>query len=106
MTFTAATGMASPPYRESGALTISNAITFSSSTPVDSTAGGVRTLQALDNVNDTTPTDAELVTAFGTVASLGRGFIGTIDDNDADAIGYIVWTSDASFYFIIGTKAT
>lgn len=69
--------------------------------------GGLNTKQAVTNVNDTTPTDAELQTAFGgTAASLGRGFIGTIDDNDGNAIGYIVWTSDASFYFVKGTKAT
>lgn len=65
----------------------------------------VRVPQATDNVHDTTPTAASLVTAFGAAASLGRGFIGTIDDNDGDAISYIVWTTDASFYFIIGTKA-
>lgn len=74
--------------------------------PVNATASGIRTIQVVDNVNDTTPTNAELDTAFGTPETLGRGFIGTIDDNDGDAIGYIVWTSDASFYFIIGTKAT
>lgn len=82
-----------------GGLTVTHAPDFSTA--------GLRTKQAVTNVNDTTPTDAELQTAFGgTAASLGRGFIGTIDDNDGNAIGYIVWTSDASFYFIIGTKAT
>jgi hypothetical protein len=69
--------------------------------------GAFVTKQAVNNVHDTAPSDAELQTAFGgTAASLGRGFVGTIDDNDGNAIGYIVWTSDASFYFVKGTKAT
>lgn len=78
----------------------------SGSAPVDMTNTGVRTKQSVANVNNTTPTNAELVSAFGAVATLGRGFIGTVDDADGDAIGYIVWTSDASYYWVIGTKAT
>jgi hypothetical protein len=66
---------------------------------------GVSTMQAVNNVHDTTPTNAELVSSFGTVASHGRGWIGTVDDADGDAISYIVWTSDASYYFVKGTKA-
>jgi hypothetical protein len=66
---------------------------------------GVNTVQAVTNVHDTTPTKAQLTTAFGDPTTLGRGFVGTIDDNDGDAISYIVWTSDANFYFVIGTKA-
>ena len=67
---------------------------------------GVRTKQAVTDVNDTTPTKAELTTAFGDPATIGRGFIGTIDDNDGDTNGYIVWASDANYYFLKGTKAT
>ena len=70
---------------------------------MDASTDGIRTIQSVNNVNDTTPTNAELDTAFGTAT--GRGFIGTIDDNDADAIGYIVWSTDASWFWIIGTKA-
>ncbi len=66
---------------------------------------GLKTKQAVNQVNDTTPTAAELVTSFGAAATLGRGFIGTVDDNDGDTNGYIVWVSDASFYFLKGTKA-
>lgn len=67
---------------------------------------GVRTKQSVSNVNDTTPTAAELTTAFGGAASTkGRGWIGTIDDADGDTNGYIVWASDASYYFLKGTKA-
>lgn len=73
---------------------------------VNANTAGVRTKQAVNNVHDTAPTIAELTISFGDPATLGRGFIGTIDDNDADAISYIVWVSDASFYFVKGTKAS
>jgi hypothetical protein len=67
---------------------------------------GVNTKQAVTNVNDTTPTKAELTTAFGDPTTIGRGFVGTVDDNDGDTNGYIVWASDANYYFLKGTKAT
>lgn len=79
------------------AQTITGQKTFSS---------GINTSQAVNNVNDTTPTAAELTTSFGAPAGLGRGFVGTVDDADGDTNGYLVWTSDASFYFLKGTKAT
>lgn len=81
----------------SGAQTISGQKTFSA---------GLNTKQAVTNVGDTTPTKAELTTAFGDPATLGRGFVGTVDDADGDTNGFIVWTSDANFYFLKGTKAT
>lgn len=67
--------------------------------------GIIRVPQAVNNVHNTTPTIAELTTSFGAPASMGRGFIGTVDDNDGDAISYIVWTTDAGYYYVIGTKA-
>jgi hypothetical protein len=73
---------------------------------LNANAAGLRTKQAVTNVDNTTPTAAELTTAFGAVSGLGRGFIGTVDDADGDTNGFIVWTSDASFYFLKGTKAT
>jgi hypothetical protein len=68
-------------------------------------SAGLRTLQAVNNVHDTTPTLAELTTSFGDPATLGRGFMGTVDDNDGDAISYFVWVTDASYYWVKGTKA-
>ena len=65
---------------------------------------GLSTLQSVANYSDP-PTDAELDAAFGTPATLGRGFMALLDDNDADTDGYIVWTSDASWYYIKATKA-
>lgn len=65
---------------------------------------GLITTQSVANYS-APPTDAELDAAFGTPATLGRGFIATLDDNDADTDSYIVWTSDASWYYIKATKA-
>jgi len=75
-------------------------------TGVKTFSDSVKIKQAVTNVHDTTPTAAELTTAFGDPATLGRGFVGTVDDADGDTNGYIVWCSDASFYFLKGTKAT
>jgi hypothetical protein len=51
---------------------------------VDCSFGGIRTITATDNVDDIEPTDAQLDTAFGTPATVGEGFIGIIDDNNAE----------------------
>lgn len=80
-------------------------IVLAGSSPVNATSGGIRTIQAVDDVHDTTPTDAQLDTAFGTPASLGRGFIGTVDDADGDTNFYVCVTSDASWYYVKLTKA-
>lgn len=82
------------------------ATTVTASGVVNANTAGIRTKQAVTNVNDTTPTKAELTTAFGDPATIGRGFVGTVDDADGDTNGYIVWASDANYYFIKGTKAT
>lgn len=61
--------------------------------------------QAVDNVHDTTPTDAQLDTAFGTPATLGRGFIGTIDDASGETNFYLCVTTDNSWFWVKMTKA-
>lgn len=65
---------------------------------------GLFTAQDVSNVSNP-PTDAELDAAFGTPATLGRGFMATVDDNDADTDVWLVWTTDASWYYVKGTKA-
>lgn len=60
--------------------------------------------QSVANVTSP-PSDAELDSAFGTPATLGRGFIGTVDDNDGDTTMWLCITSDASWYYIATTKA-
>lgn len=107
---------AAPPYTNgpytfdqvitfSNTVTISGTLAVSSSTASDFSTAGLRTIQAVTNVHDTAPTDAELDTAFGTPASLGRGFIGTVDDADGDTNFYLCLTSDASWYYLKFTKA-
>jgi len=64
----------------------------------------LRLAQDVTNVSDP-PLDAELDAIFGTPATLGRGFIASLDDNDANTDVYLVWTSDASWYWVKGTKA-
>lgn len=67
---------------------------------------GVRTVQSVANVTEAAPTDAELDAAFGTPASLGRGFIGTVDDNDGSNASVLVWTTDSAWFHVVGVKST
>lgn len=84
---------------------VSGSIVLAGSNPVNATSGGIRTIQSVANVTEAAPTDAELDSAFGTPATLGRGFLATIDDNDADLASILVWTTDASCYHVVGTKS-
>lgn len=86
----------------SGAQTIAGVKTFSS-TPVFS--AGLRTKQAINNVNDTTPTAAELTTSFGAPATVGSGFVGIVKDADADTNCYVVVSNGTSFFYLKFTKA-
>jgi hypothetical protein len=72
---------------------------------VVATAAGVRTKQAINNVNDTTPTAAELTTSFGTPASVGTGFVGIVKDNDADTNCFVVVSNGTSYFYLKFTKA-
>lgn len=91
-----------------GAATVSTtlAVTGASTlTGLVTCVAGLKTKQDVSNVHDTVPTAASLTSAFGDPATLGRGFIATIDDADGDTNGYLVFTSDASWYFLKFTKA-
>lgn len=68
--------------------------------------GAARVPQSVANVTEAAPTDAELDAAFGTPATLGRGFIATIDDNDGSAAGHLVWTTDSAWFHVVGVKST
>lgn len=72
---------------------------------VNATAAGIRTKQAINNVNDTTPTAAELTTSFGTPAAVGTGFVGIVKDNDADTNCFVVVSNGVSYYYLKFTKA-
>lgn len=72
---------------------------------VTMTANGIRIKQSTANVSNP-PTDAELDAEFGTPATLGAGFMATIDDNSGDTDVWFVWTTDTSWFYTKGTKAT
>lgn len=72
---------------------------------VVATSAGVRTKQAINNVNDTTPTAAELTTSFGTPASVGTGFVGIVKDADADTNCFVVVSNGTSYFYLKFTKA-
>lgn len=80
--------------------------TVTSTNAVNATAAGLRTKMAINNVNDTTPTAAELTTSFGSPSTVGSGFVGIVKDNDADTVCYVVVSNGTSFYYLSFTKAT
>jgi len=65
---------------------------------------GLQTVVAVDNVHDTTPTSAQCITAFGTAASVGVGFVGIINDAAGDVNNYLVFSNGTSYYFLKFTK--
>lgn len=79
--------------------------TVTSTNAVVATAGGIRTKMAINNVNDTTPTAAELTTSFGAPGTVGSGFLGIVKDNDADTNCYVVVSNGTSYFYLKFTKA-
>jgi hypothetical protein len=61
---------------------------------------------AINNVNDTTPTAAELTTSFGAPATVGTGFVGVVKDANTDTNCFAVISNGTSFFFLKFTKAT
>lgn len=51
------------------------------------------------------PTDAELDTAFGQPATLGPGFLGFVDDNNAQANFWFVATCSSRWIYVAMTMA-
>jgi hypothetical protein len=98
-------GLGMPPEQ---AVEVSNGTftTVTSTAAVNATAGGVRTRMAINNVNDTTPTAAELTTSFGAPATVGTGFVGIVKDADADTNCFVVVSNGTSFFYLKFTKAT
>ena len=96
-------GLGMPPEQ---AVEVSNGTftTVTSTNAVVATAGGVRTKQAIDNVTDALPTQAEMVTAFGAAATVGSGFIGVIKDNNADTNFFICASNGTSYFALKMTK--
>jgi hypothetical protein len=61
---------------------------------------------AINDVNNTTPTAAELTTSFGDPATVGTGFVGIVKDADVDTNCFVVVSNGTSFYYLKFTKAT
>lgn len=72
---------------------------------LNASAAGIRTKVSVADVSNP-PTDAQLDAAFGTPAALGNGFVGIVDDNDADTDSYICWTTAGAWFYAVGTLAT
>ena len=81
----------------SGTSTLTGAVTASA---------GIRTKMAINDVDNTTPTAAELTISFGSPSAVGSGFVGIVKDNDADTNCYVVVSNGTSFYYLKFTKAT
>jgi len=67
-------------------------------------AGGIRVRVVDDNVSNP-PTDAELDTAFGSPATMGEGFVGIVDDNDAATNVWLIGIAGGAWWYEALTKA-
>ena len=67
--------------------------------------GSTPPTQSVGEVTDVSPTAAELTAAFGEPASVGRGFMATIDDGGLDTSVYLVVSSGTSWFYAPLTKA-
>lgn len=52
------------------------------------------------------PTDAELDSAFGTPATVGKGFVGIVDDDGAGTTAYLVFSDGTNWWYLSFTKAS
>lgn len=65
---------------------------------------GIRTKVSTANVS-TPPTEAELISAFGTAATVGSGFTAIVNDNGGGTSEYMVWSDGTNWFHAAGTKA-
>jgi hypothetical protein len=72
---------------------------------VNGSAAGIRTYQAIGNVDDTTPTAAQIISNLGAAATVGSGFMGVIKDADTDTNFYLCISNGTSWYYLKFTKA-
>jgi len=64
---------------------------------------GISVEYAIDNVNDTTPTQAECITAFGAIATKTNAWLGVINDSNGNVNIYLVMKAGTKYAF---TKLT
>ena len=65
--------------------------------------GVVTKVSTADTANP--PTDAQLDSAFGAPATVGKGFIGIVNDNNAGTNEYLCWSDGTNWFYATGTKA-
>lgn len=70
-----------------------------------SSTAGLKTKLSTDNVSNP-PTEAQIITAFGTAATVGSGFIGIIDDTAGHTNEYLCWSDGTKWFYVTGTLAT
>lgn len=66
---------------------------------------GIATKVAVNDVNNTTPTKAELTISFGAPTTLPRGFLGFVNDAAGGVNFYVVGTDGTDFFFLKMIKA-
>ncbi len=79
-------------------------VTILGSGQIDAHKGGIITTSSIANVS-TPPTQAELVSSFGTAANAGAGFVATVNDNNANTAQYIVVGNGTSYWYGVLMKA-
>ena len=91
----------------SGAATVDQDLSASGSptwTSIVTCSAGVKTKVAVTDIV-AAPTQAEMVTAFGTAAAAGAGFIGMIDDAAAGVNEYVCISNGTNWYYLaVATK--
>lgn len=65
---------------------------------------GVVTKVSIANT-DNPPTDAQLDSAFGAPATVGKGFIGIVNDNNGGTNEYLCWSDGTNWFYATGVKA-
>lgn len=66
---------------------------------------GINTVVAVNNVHDSAPTEAELITSFGPIASRGAGFVGFVNDAAGGTNFYLVGSDGTDYFYTKMTKA-
>ena len=61
---------------------------------------GVATQYGITNVNDTTPTQAEVITQFGPIASHPDGWLATINDANGNTNLYLIAKMGTKYAFL------
>ena len=91
----------------SGAATVDQDLSASGTptwTSIVTCSAGVKTKVAVTDIA-AAPTQAEMVTAFGTAAAAGAGFIGMIDDAAAGVNEYVCISNGTNWYYLaVATK--